>query len=97
MSSADSRPSFPSPCAGLWEERQAAVFPVSHLGWPSGSPMAIRSRRLVVPPVPGVLVKAAARKQWSWAPRTKVELPGRPGESGLGRGTPQLAGRPVGL
>ena len=82
-------PHSPVPVLGSGRKRQATVFPASHLGWPRGSPMAVRSRRPVASPVPRELVMAAAGGSGA-GQRTEAEPPGRPGECGLGRGSPQL-------
>lgn len=101
MSLADSRPSFPRLCAGLW--RGGTNSYVSPWGWLGRSqeiqtaerscPMAIRGHRPVAPPLLSLLVQAGVGRQWSLAQRVKEEFPGRPRERGLskGRGSPQLA------
>lgn len=69
-------------------KRQVTLFPASHLGWPRAFPWASETAAAWLPPVPRELVMQQ-QKAVELA-RDRGEPPGRPGESGLSRGSPQL-------
>lgn len=71
------------PCLPGWLSRERP----SNTDSGNSCPMAVRGHRPAVPLLPGVLVQAAPRRQWSWSQKVREELPGRPGESGLSRGS----------